>query len=525
MLLLAFMLTLKVYSQITVNTYGKKYVLLEAAMSAKALYTPDADVYMNNIRSSIPQAICIGLHANSTLYKDGMTDTAWSVWESNYVFGYPEATVNRSTWSTGGSTNYYFGRGSWTNIINDVLLKAPYFDLKMVHTFNTSTRVITVNLTAKALKTLTGTYNLNVYIVEDSVSGTGSGYNQINYYNTQSGHPFYGAGDPIIGYKHRMVLRSMLGGVWGAFGANNPSKDTSILKTFTFSVPSNYNLNRIRIIGMVSQSGTLKSEKTIQNCVQAKLVQKTCYANIAINTDSIGCVKYYNFIFADSSQVLSGTYTRIWDFGNGKTATTPDGSASFNTLGLHPVKLTITSNTGCVDSTTILIRSIPNPVAGSIIGQSTFADTGSVVTYRVNISQLDSVIWGVSHGNILFGQGTDSIRVKWIGKGTGFVKAYVFNSARCYDTASVNIIVGPVGLNNINNYSEVKVYPNPANDLVYVELAPELSNASLTLYDLNGKVCQTDIGASISVKNLPSGMYFLSIKNEKMVITRKIAIE
>ncbi|MFT5779579.1 MAG: hypothetical protein ACI837_002538 [Crocinitomicaceae bacterium] len=55
-------------------------------------------------------------------------------------------------------------------------------------------------------------------IVEKEVTVTGTGYDQTNFDNMTPGHPYEGAGSPIVGFVHKNVLRKYLGGPWWTAG-------------------------------------------------------------------------------------------------------------------------------------------------------------------------------------------------------------------------------------------------------------------------------------------------------------------
>jgi hypothetical protein len=77
---------------------------------------------------------------------------------------------------------------------------------------------------------------------------------------------------------------------------------------------------------------------------------------------------------------------------------------------------------------------------------------------------------------------------------------------------------GPEGNGNINIVSverTIAFYPNPANDILYVDLE---NKTSIRLYNSLGKLCRqaktTGGTVELSVSNLPNGIYFLNIRDE-----------
>ncbi len=74
-------------------------------------------------------------------------------------------------------------------------------------------------------------------------------------------------------------------------------------------------------------------------------------------------------------------------------------------------------------------------------------------------------------------------------------------------------------INNIN----VSVYPNPANDVINIELDKD---ANIEVLDILGQIIKTinnnNKETTIDIKNLPSGVYFVRITTDKEIITKKL---
>ncbi len=73
-------------------------------------------------------------------------------------------------------------------------------------------------------------------------------------------------------------------------------------------------------------------------------------------------------------------------------------------------------------------------------------------------------------------------------------------------------------------YLSLKIYPNPSNDIIYIE-SDELIN-DYTIFDITGKKVQdgTIMNNQIQVDVIESGMYFLNLSNDNHSITKKIVI-
>ncbi|MCS7074462.1 MAG: T9SS type A sorting domain-containing protein, partial [Bacteroidia bacterium] len=66
-----------------------------------------------------------------------------------------------------------------------------------------------------------------------------------------------------------------------------------------------------------------------------------------------------------------------------------------------------------------------------------------------------------------------------------------------------------------------KVYPNPTNQFLYLELPRENENLQIQVIDKNGKLVKNEIlnHSIIDVSDLADGMYLLQIQSENQIHT------
>ena len=85
-----------------------------------------------------------------------------------------------------------------------------------------------------------------------------------------------------------------------------------------------------------------------------------------------------------------------------------------------------------------------------------------------------------------------------------------------------------VGVNEVEDNHGLRVFPNPANDVINISLSKEI-NATITLLDISGKVVKTQalngISTSINTASLNSGVYFVTINDGTSVSTQKVVIK
>lgn len=82
----------------------------------------------------------------------------------------------------------------------------------------------------------------------------------------------------------------------------------------------------------------------------------------------------------------------------------------------------------------------------------------------------------------------------------------------------------------IDDYEQnITIYPNPARDVVHVEVTDGMETAGIALYDMHGRAIETFHETSlqrttINVSGLSAGTYFIVITTDKGVFVRKVAV-
>ncbi len=284
-ILAAVLLSGTTYAQQNVSTNGVKYVLLEEGTGAWCPHCSDGAVYVENVLASHPKVIAASIHddqgAGPTL--DQMVIAEGATWNTDYAtpVGWPCGAVDRLT-NIAGNTDVVMNRGKWASACTSREGASADVDINMTHYYDQTTKTLSITVTAKMKKDLSGEYRINAYVVEDKVSGTGSGWDQKNdtsYYNNNPSHKYYKANNnatktAIVGFKHMQVVRAMLGGTYGTAGiiANNPKKDATYTKTYTYTVTGTQKVSDMKLIGMVQQYNADLKKRPILNSVQAKVL-------------------------------------------------------------------------------------------------------------------------------------------------------------------------------------------------------------------------------------------------------------
>lgn len=243
---------------------------------------------MMDIEAITPNMILVDVHRS-----DNLSNLDATALNSQYAYIHtPSALVDRKDWGQQHlNTNYAWEQ----NIATRAGHKTP-INLTMTRSYNSSTRQITVNLTATVLNDLPGNFRLNAWVIEDSVLGNAAnGMSQQNAANTVVGSMFYGAGNPINPFYHMNVARKLMAGIAGDSSAipANPLAGT-YSTTLTYTLPANYNEDHIRIVGFAMSHEADITDREMLDAEEMHLTQTVGLFDAQQSLDFAGLSLYPN---------------------------------------------------------------------------------------------------------------------------------------------------------------------------------------------------------------------------------------
>ena len=319
------------------GTGVQRNVLFEEFTTAVCQFCPDGHVVMANILAQNPNVIPVSVH--SCFGSDAMTNqdasTLCATLGNNSA---PTGMVDRIQHE--GDDKPAHSRSLWQSRVNSRSLVASEVSLNLSGTYNSSTRAVSLDVDASFVDhVLNGDIRLSLMVIEDSVSGSGTGWNQVNAYNGVAGHPMQGRGNPIVGYQHRHVLRDILPSTWGDATVipSSPSIDSTYSKNFSFTLSNNYNADRVSFVAVLSYKGVTSDGYEVINAKEVKLSNEIMSAGLdaalmSINTpsavtdgDSIDIKASVRNVNADTLK----SFDLNWSIDNGTTQT-----ANFNNLNM-----------------------------------------------------------------------------------------------------------------------------------------------------------------------------------------------
>lgn len=249
----------------------QRHVVLEEFTGANCGQCPMGSYTLDSMLTMYPDLIAVSLHSYGVY--DAMYFTDLDTIGNAFALGAPLGTVDRKC-SSPPSTNAGIYITQWDAAIQQRLSVPAQLTVDVIPSWNSSTRNITANITVNILNNLPAAdYRITLYIVEDSVVGSGSGYDQHSYYDQQPG-PFYGLGDPIVGFVHRHVARAILPSPWGQSGIIAPAPTTGQVFTTTmnYTLPANYNENKVHLVVLVNRVSSDHASDEVMNANEVGLL-------------------------------------------------------------------------------------------------------------------------------------------------------------------------------------------------------------------------------------------------------------
>ncbi len=246
------------------TTFAQK-MLMEMYSTVSCATCPDAELKYRNYAAQHPDllyGVCV--HKG-----DAMNNPQFNYLDSQLIVtAYSSGSFNRLPFN-GVSVLH---KTTWTStIVNSCLNKTAKCGLKI--NSNISANILYADVYSAFNQSMTGDYHFTVYILEDSVTGTGSGYNQSNYYDNISSSPFYQLGNPIIGYNHNYVLRKVVTPNNGiAIPASKIIAGGVFAKSFNIDI-SGYDARQLYIVAFVNKLGSTALTHEIMNVQRVKAGQ------------------------------------------------------------------------------------------------------------------------------------------------------------------------------------------------------------------------------------------------------------
>lgn len=290
--------TIKFTYHVSKSGVAKK-TLIEEFTGSWCGYCPEGAFSLNNIiKQGGGKNIGIAVHGGTTsTSSDRMIFAKGREIDTAYASGYPSFNANRYFFFEAGNTGISFSRTQLDGYVSDLsLLNTPAAVSIKNFAYDTTTRKATFDFETVFNDNFSGDFRPVVYVVEDSLKGSGSGWDQVNYYSdaaypgVANNSPFPGDPDlddlpsPIQGWYHRHVLRDVVTPVIGDAGVIPTTivANTTYSKNYTVTLAAGVNPAQTHIVCAVQNNSASKAYRQILNSEEVKVMTKK--ANVAVNS-------------------------------------------------------------------------------------------------------------------------------------------------------------------------------------------------------------------------------------------------
>ena len=553
---------------------ANRNVILEEFTGRGCGYCTDGHRIANQIMANNPGRVwAINVHAGGyalTSYPNFNTTPSSTILNGFSVSGFPSGVVNRTTAAA-------IDRGSWNGQANTQLNQPAECNVAGVVRVNPGTRVATVTVEVYYTGNSAVSENfLTVAMLQDSILGSQSDYGNYNPTQWLNGQ-----------YVHMHVLRDMITPVWGD-AISPTTQGTLITKTYEYTIPEvigspngvDVVLDHIFFLAWVSERQQGNATRPILTACElektymtdepiypsvgsvAQVLSASCSQNKTFNftmsnigTEALNSIKF--------NAVVNGTTTEFeW---NGELASGDKTEMEFDLevpFGSFAATLNVTEANGQPFETTANFTAQCLEWAESIVE----GETTNIKVYIIQDQWGEQITWNLvnSAGEIvaeggpyqhLMGSGSTQVNLVNVtdlptnecylfrifdSNGNGICCNYGNGYYYIKDANGDKIIEGdgdfgseadhefsiktPMAVEDNTQASELKVYPNPANDYLMVEGEMTSIEVFNTLGQRLLSKAVTETSTSISLSGLGSGVYYLRVNNNGQVTTRMFTV-
>jgi hypothetical protein len=260
------LLAIAIVASITAGTNAQiKNVLLEQNTGAWCGWCVDGTVVMDGILELYgDRVIGVKVHGGDAMEIPEQSVIARALG----LTGYPTGAVDRKDF--GGSV--FLDRSIWKASCESQIQQRAKAEVDCFYTLDKDARTVKIQVMANIAESMDFPLKFNAFIVEDDVTGVGSGYDQHNYISGCAGfegHPYYDQPSTLYGYHHMKVVRKMLGGAWGVPGNLPETVRPGEFYTYEFEseIDRAWKIDDLFFVGMLQADA--EDNKEIINCAVA----------------------------------------------------------------------------------------------------------------------------------------------------------------------------------------------------------------------------------------------------------------
>ena len=177
-----------------------KKVLVEEFVGCSYGNVPNSNYALNTIwMGNTNRVIIASMHINDVMQTSQSVPLVNSFGNSSSIT-LPCALINR----TGNTGTRLLNYMQYNAKVQQALAQVTPCGLAI--TSKLSGNMAEIEVKTKFSSAVTGAFTVSAYLVHQVVNSSAANYGQANNFNSTSGHPFYGKGNPVIPYTHQHVV-------------------------------------------------------------------------------------------------------------------------------------------------------------------------------------------------------------------------------------------------------------------------------------------------------------------------------
>lgn len=276
-----------------------------------------------------------------------------------------------------------------------------------------------------------------------------------------------------------------------------------------------YNSDAFKTADFISESGVYTFEVASVNGTcesERSAVTIEVFEEVTVNTTATPSCD--NESGEAAATILSGTSPFVFEWNNGAN------TGIVTNLTPNDYQVVVTDANGCTSMEDVTIEELLLPTLD--LGADIVAQLGESIVLEVPVWEGVTYLWST-------GETSASILVSE----SGTYSLTVVTADGCETTDEIEVTF-TTDIEAIEGLNEWKIYPNPANDVVFLQFDLQRNvDAMIEILDLAGRVYFSEnrslsVGEkqlSISTEDFPVGVYLMVLKDGDGVVVRKLVVE
>ncbi len=303
-----------------------KRILIQEYTGAWCGWCPAGALVLEDIAAGDPTVIPVGIHTGDEMEIAEGIEIAGVA-----ASGYPSASFDFNRFT--GEDGIGVSRDQWFNRTLERLQAIVPVELDVDHVYNSATRELEVTVDTRFIGTVKDDLRLNVWIIEDEVTGPldevgNNRWNNANYDNTNPSSPFFGMGPYLEPdeFQHAHVFNASLTGSWGDENAfpREVSAGEMIQNSYSFTLPTaagaeqHWKADDIHVIAFVSHYELNPRKRYVLNVNRGKTflvgtdeVAIEALSGVSINPNPVSSTAILSIELQESTDLQISVFNQL----------------------------------------------------------------------------------------------------------------------------------------------------------------------------------------------------------------------